>query len=143
VPKKLLHFSVSLAAAIGLVFISGCASSSAESSFTYADGNGNRYIINVAENRSIEYVPIQPKDSSSGVYSGGEYVKKQISQEEYSQIRGRLQAAIDNRSIHIEFREMGSGLIAVKETGKEHLIASGSPEQKNIEEFLTKLVQGK
>ncbi len=38
----------------------------------YGDGNGNQYII---EQDSIEYIPVKPKFSSSGIYDGGDHVK--------------------------------------------------------------------
>ncbi len=39
----------------------------------YGDGNGNQYII---EQDCIEYNPVKPKFSSSGIYDGGDYVRK-------------------------------------------------------------------
>ena len=39
----------------------------------YGDGNGNQYVI---DQDSIEFKPIKPKFSSSGIYDGGEHVKK-------------------------------------------------------------------
>ena len=39
----------------------------------YGDGNGNQYFI---EQESIEYKPVKPKFSSSGIYDGGDYLKK-------------------------------------------------------------------
>ena len=41
----------------------------------YGDGNGNQYII---EQESIEYNPVKPKFSSSGIYDGGDHVKKKL-----------------------------------------------------------------
>jgi len=49
----------------------------------YVDGNGNQYII---EQDGIEYNPVKPKFSSSGVYDGGNHVKKKITQHQYSEI---------------------------------------------------------
>ncbi len=49
----------------------------------YGDGNGNQYII---EQDTIEYNPIKPKFSSSGVYDGGDHIKKKITQQQYTKI---------------------------------------------------------
>ncbi|MDF3820444.1 hypothetical protein P3G55_11060 [Leptospira sp. 96542] len=42
------------------------------------DGNGNIYNLNLNHPNTIEYIPIQTKQSSSGVYSGGNYSKFEI-----------------------------------------------------------------
>ncbi|MFW9877172.1 MAG: hypothetical protein ACFFG0_29125 [Candidatus Thorarchaeota archaeon] len=44
----------------------------------YLDGNGNEYIINEKSKIIIEYIPVKPIFSSSGLYNGGDYVKKEI-----------------------------------------------------------------
>lgn len=41
----------------------------------YGDRNGNQYII---EQNSIEYNPVKPKFSSSGIYDGGDHMKKKL-----------------------------------------------------------------
>lgn len=48
--------------------------------YRYADGNGNRYIINHrdSDNIEFEYVPVKPIESSSGEYSGELRLRKKL-----------------------------------------------------------------
>ena len=54
-----------------------------ETTINFGDGNGNQYII---ERDSIEYIPIKPEYSSSGVYNGGEHAKKTINQNHFEKL---------------------------------------------------------
>ncbi len=82
----------------------------------YGDGNGNQYII---EQESIEYNPIKPKFSSSGIYNGGEHVKKAITQHQYDKIESIFKEAIANEASHIKNRVKISGAITIQEGNVE------------------------
>lgn len=103
--------------------------------YTYFDGNGNTYIV---QKNSLEYIPRSLETSSSGIYDGGESVKKEITSSQYEEIKNVVEKAIANTESHIENREMKSGIIRVKQGEQEQLIilAPGSEEQRNIEEIL-------
>jgi hypothetical protein len=109
----------------------------------YADGNGNSYIVTPGETITLEYNPIKPAQSSSGVYDGGEYVKKEISETEYQAIVGAIKSAVKNKSVHLQNRPLGSGKILIEtENGKKrYVIAQNSDEQQRIEEQLKKALQ--
>ncbi len=72
------------------------------------DGSRNKYII--TEN-SLEYIPITPAKSSSGVYSGGEYVKKSLTADEYKSIVALLAKATANQEIQTDVRAKGNPII--------------------------------
>ena len=78
----------------------------------YGDGNGNQYII---EQDSIEYNPVKPKFSSSGIYNGGDHVKKKITQQQYNKIASIFKEAIANKASHIKNRVKLSGVITMQE----------------------------
>ena len=101
----------------------------------YGDGNGNQYII---EQDSIEYNPIKPKFSSSGIYDGGDYVKKKITQQQYNKIASIFKEAIANKAIHIKNRVKLSGVITMQEgkVVKSCVLSPNSDELNEIEKIL-------
>jgi hypothetical protein len=110
--------------------------------YEYHDGNANRYII---ENETIEYIPIKPSQSSSGIYDGGDYVKKEISKSEFDQISSVLVEAINNNACHIRVRVKMSGrIIAVEGDNKNsYLLNPYSEEKEKIEKCLQDVIEVK
>jgi len=106
----------------------------------YGDGNGNQYII---EQDSIEYNPIKPKFSSSGIYDGGDHVKKKINQQQYHKIASIIKKAIANKASHIKNRVKMSGLITIQEANavKSCILSPNSEELNKIEELLKDIIQ--
>jgi hypothetical protein len=106
----------------------------------YGDGNGNQYII---EQDSIEYNPIKPKFSSSGIYDGGEYVKKKITQQQYNKIASIFKEAIANGASHIKNRVKMSGVITIQEgkTVKSCILNPTSAELNEIEKILKDIIK--
>ncbi len=103
--------------------------------YNYLDGNGNKYIIS---NELIEYIPVKPSFSSSGVYNGGDYIKKEINQKQYRKLAISLNAAIKNKKSHIKNRVKISGLIIIHEENKEEIynLSPDSEERAQIENLL-------
>jgi len=106
----------------------------------YGDGNGNQYII---EQDSIEYNPVKPKFSSSGIYDGGEYVKKSISQQQYDKIASIFKEAIANEASHIKNRVKMSGVITIQEGNnvKSCILSPNSEEAKEIEKIVKDIIK--
>jgi len=106
----------------------------------YGDGNGNQYII---EQGSIEYNPIKPKFSSSGIYDGGDYVKKKISQQQYNKITSIFKEAIANEASHIKNRVKLSGAITMQEGKgvKSCILSPNSEELREIEKMLKNTIK--
>ena len=101
----------------------------------YGDGNGNQYLI---EHDSIEYNPIKPKFSSSGIYDGGDHVIKKITQQQYNKIASIFKEAIANQASHINNRVKLSGVITIREGNavKSCILSPNSEELKEIEKIL-------
>ncbi len=108
----------------------------------YLDGSGNEFIIKKTPVITIEYIPVKPLQSSSGIYDGGEYVIKEISELQYNKIISTLREAIENRDIYINDRVKGSGMIILQEEDKEnvYILEPGSKEIRNIEENLHNII---
>ncbi len=77
-------------------------------SYKYIDGSNNTYIIN---SKNVEYVPITPENSSSGMYSGGKPFNVTISTEQATEITNLFANAIKNKEIQLEIRPKGAGTI--------------------------------
>jgi hypothetical protein len=111
----------------------------AKTSYEYADGSGNVYVV---KDLSVEYKPVTPRNSSSGVYSGGEPAHATISSDQYDSLVNLLESAIDNSSVHQENREMMTGLI-VKYSSADTtrvVLKRDSDEKSTIETRLKKLL---
>jgi hypothetical protein len=106
------------------------------------DGNANLYRINSTD-LSIEYTPVRPEQSSSGLYSGGEYCKKTITTEQYSILSQKVQGIVHNKKLRIQDRVKGSFSITIKKGKKEErfLIAKGGEEILALESYLKALIQ--
>ena len=109
----------------------------------YLDGSGNEFIIKKTPKITIEYNPVKPLQSSSGIYDGGEYVIKEISKLQYNKIISTLREAIENRDIYINDRVKGSGMIILQEEDKEnvYILEPGSKEIDIIEKSLHDVIQ--
>ena len=106
----------------------------------YVDGNGNQYII---EQDGIEYNPVKPKFSSSGIYDGGDHVKKKITQHQYNKIASIFKKAIANEESHIKNRVKMSGAITIEEGNavKSCIISPNSEELNEIEKILKDIIK--
>ena len=107
--------------------------------YRYLDGSGNEYKFN---NRFIEYIPVKPNFSSSGVYDGGDYIKKEINEFQYNQLSSILNVAMKNKKIHITNRVKRSGIIIVQDKDKEKkcILNPDSNELKDIEELFLAII---
>ena len=76
--------------------------------FEYADGSGNVYQVS---DSLLEYLPVTPRESSSGTYSGGNAAKVTLTKTDYDLIRTMLEDVIHKKEIHIKNREMMTGMI--------------------------------
>ena len=106
----------------------------------YGDGNGNQYII---EEESVEYIPVKPKFSSSGIYDGGDHVKKLITQQQYNKITSIFKKAIADEASHIKNRLKMSGAITIQEGNvvKSCILSSNSEVLNEIEKILKDIIK--
>lgn len=100
--------------------------------FEYADGNANRYILT---NNQLEYIPVKPEESSSGIYSGGTPISITITQEKRHQIQEAIQLLIDNPKLHLPNRVKMSGLLRNRTENVSVIIKPG-PELSTLDSLL-------
>ena len=106
----------------------------------YGDGNDNQYLF---EQDSIEYNPVKPKFSSSGIYDGGDHVKKKITQHQYDKIASIFKEAIANKANHIKNRVKMSGVITIRERNVEKscILMPNSEKLNEIEKLLNNIIK--
>lgn len=109
------------------------------SHYTYADGSANFYILTPS---SLEYKPVKPEESSSGLYNGGEPKKITITAEQFTSACEKLEAAINNSEVHIKDRIKMSGAISVSDghNTKMYIILPSCSEQIEIEKILKEMI---
>lgn len=79
-------------------------------SYQYFDINGNAYMIGP---ESLEYMPVTADKSSSGMYDGGEPVKKKISAEQYKSVSELMDKIASDKTGHVTKREKGSASFTI------------------------------
>jgi hypothetical protein len=103
--------------------------------YEYSDDSANRYVITET---MVEYIPVKPEESSTGMYSGGEPKLVSITKEQFESMTKLFETAFENTSAHMTDRPKMSGLITSM-TGKElrqAILKPNSKEKKAIEETL-------
>ena len=113
-----------------------------EKTYGYYDGSGNGYIAIDQYNSTIEYDPVKPAFSSSGIYDGGDYKKKEISKSQLNEIITVFNVAINNKEIHIKDRMKTSGMITIQieNESKTYILAPDSEEKNEIEKKLKEIL---
>jgi hypothetical protein len=115
--------------------------------YEYADGSANRYVI-LPE--SLEYIPVKPEESSTGMYSGGEPKKIEITEVQFQTLKSLLEKAIANHEVLITDRIKMSGQISVitnnsmsaftNTSNEEYILNPGCAEIVSIEGALKALL---
>ena len=127
---------------ICLFILSGCEETGV-TEYRYADGSGNTYRIGDNRTRRVEYMPVKPETSSSGIYDGGAPATKKVTEAQYALIVSSFNRAIAANSSHIKNRVMMSGMLAVRgpRDEKTYILAPGSKERIDIEKILTEIIK--
>jgi hypothetical protein len=121
-----------------IFFILNTACISQPSTYEYADGNANLYLISSGE---LKYLPVQAEESSSGTYDGGKAKTKMLSPSQFRMLSDLFEKTLDAQSIHIEKRVMLSGMISVIGSKKRQCILKpGSAEMISIENSLKQIL---
>lgn len=114
--------------------------STASDNYQYADGSGNVYRLSSG---TLEYVPVTPERSSSGIYSGGEPQKADVTTEQFGDLKKLFEKAISDTPAHQQDREMMTGLIVVE--GKSDtlriVLKKDSPHRVQIETALKRILR--
>jgi len=97
----------------------------------YYDGSGNSYRFDQpsdADPVGASYDPVDPIQSSSGEYDGGDPWTSQLDEDETGELWRWVDGLVVDTSVHAERREKGTGLVRVRGPGgdQSYLIARGT-----------------
>lgn len=112
----------------------------AQPQYTYADGSANRYIITAS---SLQYLPIKPEESSTGMYSGGDPANVNLTEAQFKSVQQLLEKAISATGNHITDRIKMSGAVT-RTTASDTvtiILKPGVPEQAALESALKQLLK--
>lgn len=106
--------------------------------FSYADGSANLYFIT---NDFLEYAPMTPERSSSGMYSGGDPAKIALNEEQFNVLKTVFEIASEELNDHIPNRIKMSGNICFEQEGLSYNLAPNSTSQKAVELVLKNILK--
>lgn len=121
-----------------LIILIFAACMSPQPELTYADGSANRYVITSTQ---LNYIPVKPEESSTGMYSGGEPATVAINAQQYAALKALFEKALTQTDQQITDRIKISGLVAVGD--KQVILRPGSSILIQLEAELKKIVQRK
>jgi len=112
----------------------------AQPQYTYADGSANHYVIT---DSSLQYIPVKPEESSTGMYSGGDPADVKLTKEQFESLKQLLEKAISATGNHIADRIKMSGAVT-RTTASDTvtiILKPGAPEQAALESALKQLLK--
>lgn len=110
-----------------------------KTSYEYADGSANLYLLTETQ---LRYVAVVPEESSSGTYSGGGNKTVTISVGQFNELKKLFDQTIANSSIHIPDRIMMSGMVSrIGSSNKQCIIKPNCAEMVELEKALKKVLQ--
>jgi hypothetical protein len=109
------------------------------SQYEYSDGSANRYVITQT---TVEYIPVKPEESSTGMYSGGEPKSITITADQFNSLAKTFDLAFKNTNAHMSDRPKMSGLITSisRNATNKAILKPNSEEKQAIEEALRKVL---
>jgi hypothetical protein len=103
--------------------------------YQFFDGSGNRYTISPTE---LNFDPVQPTESSSGVYSGGKPAIIPLKSAQFLTLSDLLEKGIHQTTSHLNDRIKRSGVITKtsQSTSVSVILSPDSPELRVVEDAL-------
>jgi len=122
-----------------LFVLTGCGGQVDKNMYYYTDQNNNTYTIAPSE---VRYDPVTPKESSSGVYSGGEKAVIPITKETFKKIVQLAETLQQDTLNHISHREMRTAILLTEKDGKDvsRVIVLPSEKRASFEKLLEEIV---
>jgi hypothetical protein len=111
---------------------------------TYHDGSANGYRIwqdTSGTPPRFEYTPIQPHESATGTYSGGEPRMGTLDDRQVTEIWRLIRAMEADAALHTESRDKGTGAFSLSDTsgGQREFIVIRGPQLLELDRFLGSL----
>lgn len=114
-----------------------------EQSYSYADGNANKFVLFAEGKWVLEYHPVEPMNSSSGLYSGGKFERIVVSPHMAKELVTLFEKCAKDMNSEIATRVKGSGLVVIQGNAEKRIILAPNASSKmdlenRLREFFTK-----
>ncbi len=111
-----------------------------DTTYTYYDAARNKYVLNGNE---LEYIPVNTKESSSGMYSGGTYESKLLTEKESMNLVSLFKAALTDKKAHTNKNiKPNTGIeITIGRKKMDFLLKSTSVINISINNFLKQIIK--
>ena len=123
-----------------ILFASAVANNATDTIYTYYDAARNKYTITGNE---LEYIPVNARESSSGIYSGGTYASKVLTEKESQELVQLFKAAIANKKAQTNKNIKPNAAVTISTGNKKinFLLKSKSKFNIAINNFLKQLIK--
>ena len=110
-----------------------------DTTYSYYDAARSKYILN---GDTIEYIPVKPVESSSGIYDGGQYTKKEIMAADRDKLLFLFKKASTTKKAQTDKYIKPNAVVEIKTGNKKtsFLLKATSPINIEIKLFLQKLI---
>ena len=115
--------------------LESCATHKLSMTYSYTDQNNNQYGISVSE---IKYRPIEPSESSSGYYDGGEKITMKITVETFNKISNQADAILLASESFASARRMRTAILSRTKNGETKKVIINTSEKRTAFELLLK-----
>ncbi len=111
-----------------------------DTTYTYYDAARNKYVLVRTE---LEYIPVNSKESSSGMYSGGTYESKKLIEKEYKELIQLFHAALADKKAQTNKNIKPNAAVEISIGNKKtnFLLKSTSAINISINNFLKKSIK--
>ncbi len=118
------------------------ANNNIDTTYTYYDAARNKYVLTGNE---LEYIPVNVKESSSGVYSGGTYESTLLTQKECKEIVKLFNMALKNKKAHTikNIKPNAAVKISINNKKISFLLIATSTYNISLNNYLKQLIKNK
>jgi hypothetical protein len=111
-----------------------------DNKYTYYDATKNRYELT---NYELEFIPVNTKESSSGIYSGSIYDSKSLNDKESKKIIALFKWAITNKKVQTNKNIKPNAVVEIKfgDEIKNFILQAKAPINITINNYLKQLIK--
>ncbi len=122
------------------IFINTTANNVTDTIYTYYDAARNKYVLNGNE---LEYTPVKASESSSGMYNGGTYESKELTEKEYKELVQLFNAALADKKAQTNKNIKPNAVVEIKigDEIKSFILQANAPINITINNYLKQLIK--
>lgn len=132
--------NISILLFLTMAFTNAKANSNTDTVYTYYDAARNKYVL---KGNELEYTPVKASESSSGIYSGGIYSSKVITEKESQEVVKLFKAALSNKKAQTNKNIKPNAAVEIDAGNKKinFLLKSAAVINISLNNFLNQLIK--